>query len=420
MDQASKYAMTSSKGYEWRLVLVLGLAVGLMSFEQQGVSYLMPFIQPFFNLSNTQVGLLSSGYWLSFAISSFAVGSFAEARRQRQFVLTAILALFAILSIGSGLAVSYAVLLVARVVMGALEGPLLAISQSIVALESSPTRRGLNMGFVTGFAANILGWFVAPLLLVQVARTWGWRAGCFVVLIPGLICACAVGALIKEPKTEHAPLEDGSPIRGQSSLRTIIGYRNVWLCAALCCFFIAFLGLGLSFLPLFYVNVRHFTAPQMASLMGVLGIAAVLYAVLVPFISDRIGRKPVMVIASVLGVMCPMAAVYYTGSTITLALLLFTGWSLSGTASLFMGTIPSETVPAQSVSSAIGFIVAVGVITGGLLAPASAGWCADRWGLQVPLYLEAGCAAAAVLASLALVETSPRKQQPVLIVAVAH
>jgi MFS family permease len=82
---------------------------------------------------------------------------------------------------------------------------------------------------------------------------------------------------------------------------------------------------------------------------------------------------------------------------------------MPSTGGLIMGTIPSETVPTRSISTAIGIIVGLGVLVGGLVGPTFAGWCADHWGLRAPLLLQAGCAVVAAVASVGLRETAPRK-----------
>ena len=51
------------------------------------------------------------------------------------------------------------------------------------------------------------------------------------------------------------------------------------------------------------------------------------------------------------------AALYFGGSIYALAALIFLGWSASGTLPLLMGTIPSETIPARYLATAIGMVV---------------------------------------------------------------
>ena len=53
--------------------------------------------------------------------------------------------------------------------MGAAEGSILPISQSLTASEVPPEKRGLAMGVMQNFGSNLLGSFVAPVALVALA-----------------------------------------------------------------------------------------------------------------------------------------------------------------------------------------------------------------------------------------------------------
>ena len=54
--------------------------------------------------------------------------------------------------------------------MGLAEGPFLPVCQSLVASESEHSRRGHNMGVMQNFGSNILGSFLAPLVLIRHRR----------------------------------------------------------------------------------------------------------------------------------------------------------------------------------------------------------------------------------------------------------
>ena len=62
----------------------------------------------------------------------------------------------------------------------------------------------------------------------------------------------------------------------------------------------------------------------------------------------------------------PLAALYCDSSLYLLGALIFLGWSASGTFPLFMGTIPSETIPARYVATSLGLTVGIGEIFGGV------------------------------------------------------
>lgn len=395
--------------YEVILVSILGVIVGLMCFDQSGINYLIPFIKPSLNLSNTQVGQLLSVYWGAFGVSSCATSVLADSVGRHKTMLIVIVAALSVSSSFAGLAHSFNSLLAARTVMGFLEGPILPVTQAIIALESPAERRGTNMGIVGSFGANAFGGFLAPLILVRIGSLYDWRAGFYLVIAPGLICVALLTYLIHEPTAKEGSFHNSAAgaTKEGGRISGALAFRNVWLCIIICIFYVAYNAIGFAFQPLFYLNVRHLTTQQMSLLMGFVGIAAMLFSVLLPTISDRVGRKPVLIVANLASIVCPLGALYYVGPFAVLGIFPLIGWALSGTGSLFMGTIPSETVPTRSISTAMGFIVGLGVLGGGLLAPLVAGWSADRWGPHVPLWLQIGCAVGASMFSCGLCETAP-------------
>ena len=403
-------ALSDTAQYEVKMVAILCLTVGIMTFEQSSVFYLMPFIQPVLHLTNGQVGALASVYWVTFAISSYATSRLADRVGNRKHFLLVTVGSISVFSISSGLVRSFGSFMVARAVMGFLEGPLIPIVQSVIALESPEKRRGTNMGIVGNLGPGIFQGVVAPIVLVKVAALFGWRAGCLLLVVPGLICTGVAARFIRDlpiPVVPAHALNAGASPAGLS-LRELLAFRNVWLCAIACCLFIAYTSSSVAFLPIFYVRVRHFSSQHMSFLMGLLGVAVIAFGILIPMASDRIGRRPTMIVASLLGVVTPLASAYYNGPIAVLLSLVFVGCTLWGTGSILMATIPSETVPARFISTAIGLIVSLGVLIGGVAGPALAGWCADHWGLQAPLLVQVCCAIVAASISVAFRETHRR------------
>jgi ACS family hexuronate transporter-like MFS transporter len=172
--------------------------------------------------------------------------------------------------------------------------------------------------------------------------------------------------------------------------------------------FVAYLVVTWAFLPLYLVNVRHYDTATMSWLMGVLGIAATLYSFLIPGLSDRIGRRPVLIIVPVLSLLLPLGALFYAGPTWGLAAIFFVGWSFTGIMPLFMSTVPSESVAAAHMGSALGLCMGGSEIVGGVLAPLISGYAADRVGLQAPLWGLLLFAVIGSAAALGMRETAPR------------
>ena len=393
--------------YENRLLFVLSLSFGFVFFDRNAMSFLAPFVAQDLNLSNTQIGLLVSALSLTWALSGYLLGAQSDrSGRRKPYLLIAVI-VFSACSFISGLAGSFFMLLAARLLMGVAEGPILPISQTLMVMNSTPKRRGQNMGIMQNFGSNLLGSCIAPLVLVAIASHYDWRLAFFVAGIPGLIAAWLIWKYVKEPKAIIAPVATTMKAPASGALRDLLRYRNVWLSMLIACFYVAWMVLGWAFMPVYYMNERHFSSTDMGILMSVLGASATICSYIVPALSDRLGRRTVVVVFSLIGALTPLAALYFDGPFWMLCLILFLTWSASGVAPIFMATIPSETVPAHRIAACVGLVMGMGEIVGGVLSPVAGGWLADIAGLSAPLMLQAACAVVVALLGLGLHETAP-------------
>lgn len=393
----------SSALYQSLLVGLLSLNFGILFFDRNALNFLMPFVKPDLGLTNTQVGLTASALSFSWALAALAIGAATDRSGRRKAFLIACTIAFSLCSFLTGLAQSFLMLFAARLLMGVVEGGVAPVSQTMIAVAVPHERRGLAMGVMQNLGSNILGSFLAPVLLVWFATTLGWHKAFFLAALPGLISALLLWRFVREP--------DAPPAHERSSLfthlSTIIANRNVMVCVIISVLLVSYLVVCWAFMPLFLTKVRGFDAQTMSWLMATLGISAAIGSFVVSGISDRMGRKPVFIVTSFLGVMLPLGAIYFTGSVWLLAAIFFFGWALTGIFPLFMGTVPSESVDARHITTAMALVMGMGEVLGGVFSPTLAGWAADRAGLTAPLWIMIGlCVAAGVLA-LGLHETAP-------------
>jgi MFS family permease len=395
--------------YENGILLLLGVTFGFLFFDRNAAGFLAPFIAPDLHLTNKEIGFISSGLSITWAISAYVFGAASDRSGIRKPFLLVCIVAFSLCSFLSGLAGSFAMLFATRMLMGLAEGPFLPVALSIMASESGERRRGFNMGVLQNGFSALLGSFAAPLVLMPLAQHYSWRISFFVAGIPGLLCAVLIARYVREPKPLAATVSEVSGREPKMGLVAMLRVRNVWLCSLISCFMVAWMVLGWAFLPTFFMNYRHIPAGQTSWLMSTLGACAAFGGFVVPALSDRIGRRPVMIFFSLLGVLCPLAAIYYTGSLFVLAALMFIGWLASGVFPLYMGTIPSESTSPRLIATAMGLVVGIGEIVGGFCGPPLAGWAADQTTLQAPIFIEAGCALIGGLLALGLQETAPAK-----------
>ncbi len=401
--------------YENGLLVLLGLSFGFAFFDRNSASVLIPYMAKDLSLTNTQSALINSVLSVMWALGAYLIARWSDAMGSRKPFLLAFLIIFSACSVLSGLAQSFPVLLVSRAIMGAVEGPFLPVCLAIMAVESSPQRRGVNAGIMQNFFAALLGQSLAPWLLPVIAEHYGWRASFFVAGVPGLLCAIGIWLWVREPTREaqaalHAPDgADAAHTGDKMGLFDMLAVRNVLICCLISVFMVGWFVMGWTFLPKFLTTVRGMPGPAMGSLLSVLGFASALSGFGAPWLSDRIGRKPVMIGFCLLAALTAFGAVYFHGSTFALGTLLFAGWLATGTFPLFMGVIPGESIPRRYAATAMGLVVCVGEVLGGSVLVALAGKVADLTQQSTAILMMAASGVIGCVLCLFLVETAPVK-----------
>jgi len=394
------------KRYQWRMTLLLSVTFGVVFFDRNAVSFLTPFIAADLHLSFLQVGLLSSGLALTWALAGMFGGVISDRTGSRKVPLLICIVAFSLCSVLSGLAVTFATLLAARLLMGISEGPILPICQSLVADQSSKEDRGHNMGVTQTAGSALLGSFFAPIILVPIAQAFGWHGAMYLAALPGLLMAALVWKFVREPA--HLVRDPPGHASERIGLLRVLAYRNVILSIVVSVCIVAFIIIGWVFMPQYYTQVLGFSPVTMSRMMSLLGLSNAFYAFLMPRLSDRIGRKPVIIGTCVIGFLIPFSLLSWGGSALLLAPLIFIGASVGGATSLFMGVVPSETVPPRMVATAVALVVGLGEIMGGVAGPTFSGMAADHWGLRAPMWITVGCLVVAIAAAFAMQETAPR------------
>ena len=389
--------------YENTLLCVLFLTFGLVFFDRLALSFLFPFMAEDLQLSNSHLGMLSSVLALAWAVSGTLVGAWSDRRGVRKPLLIAAVILFSLCSALSGLVSGFLSLLLFRGFMGLAEGPILPLSQSMMVEASSPHRRGLNMGLLQGSAAGLFGAVIGPPVLIALAEAYGWRHAFIVSLLPGLLIAWLIWRYVRQDEPHRAQVTNAKPSANRLDL---LKSRNIVLCTLISCVFLTWFVILISFTPTFLVSVRGYSAPSMGAIMSCLGAAWVVWGFVVPSISDRIGRRPTLVMFSLIAACCPIALLY-APSPMVLGVLMVLTYTGLGCFTLFISTIPAETVPREVMATALGMIMGVGELVGGFVAPTVAGFAADQFGLSIVMWISCGGALLAAGLSLLLKETAP-------------
>jgi len=404
--------MDSSRRYENTLVAILFFTWGTVFLDRMSQLYLAPYFAPEFHLSHEQIGTLASVLAITWAASTFLFGVLSDRVGRKPVLIPAVFA-FSALSWMSGVAHSFHQLLLIRALMGIAEGPTWSIMTALIEESSPPNRRGRNIGLVVS-AAALVGLAAAPVLTTQVAERWGWRSAFFVAGIPGVLMGFLIWKLVKEPAT------DENAGHGKPSLAeyfAILRYRNMWLCSLGAAGFMSWLFVLNVFAPLYLTQVAHEPATRAGFLLGASGLGSFFLGFLLPSLSDRMGRKPVLLMMAAMSAVVPLAfllPVLYVYPLI-LAAIVFVANTGQGIGSLILVLVPTESVPAQFRATSIGLATLVGEVMGATVAPILSGALAEKYGLALTMWLAAVGSTVVFVTALFLRETAgPRFGVPVI------
>jgi MFS family permease len=287
--------------------------------------------------------------------------------------------------------------------MGIAEGGIMPITQTLIAAEVPPERRGLAHGITQNFGANLIANFLGPIIIVAVANAVGWRNAFYLVALPGFLMGLLIALFVREPHEL-----DNRPKPTLAQAMDLLRDRTMLACVLVSTLLVAYLLVFSLFLPLYLVQVKGIATQQMSWIMSSFGLASIAIAFIVPGLSDRIGRRPVAVVASLLGVFIPIGTLFITGEALWPYYLAFAaGAAISGVFPLAMATVPSEIVPPGLTATALSLTMGISEIIGGVFAPSIAGKVADLNGLASTQWMLIGLAIATSLLALLLRETAP-------------
>ncbi len=158
--------------------------------------------------------------------------------------------------------------------------------------------------------------------------------------IPGLLSAILIMLFVREPPMESIRPSAAKP-KGEAW--ALLRDRNIMLCVFISIMLVAYLVILFNFLPVVPdPGARHRSEPHELH-HGTFGLASMAVAFLVPGSSDRVGRKPVIIVTALVGLVLPLGTLLTTGTDVVpIMISLAIGSCVSGIFPVAMATIPSE------------------------------------------------------------------------------
>jgi predicted MFS family arabinose efflux permease len=367
---------------EFRTVTVLSLGFGLVGIDRFLISTMYPVIARDLHLDYGDIGLITGALAIAWGISALFMGNLSD-RIGRRRVLVLSMVVFSLLIGASGLATGLATLVGVRIIMGFADGAYTPVSIAGTLEASAPQRTGLNIG-IQQMMMPLFGLGLAPLFVAYALHFIAWRAVFLLFLLPGLALAFAVWRVVPVGAKSSAIERRGT----MSDWRAVLAIANVRIAALMMLCWLTCLITTSAFLPNYLIDHLRLGSQQMGLIMSAIGLGATAGTLALPWLSDKIGRKPVMILSST-GVLASLLVLVNTGPHVA---ALFTGlfavhFFNNALIALTVGPISTEAVPASLMATASGLVIAVGELFGGGVAPVVVGRVAQHFGIEHVLWL---------------------------------
>lgn len=403
----------------WRshgLLLLLALVFADNFVGRQILAVMIDPIKTEFGVGDTAMGLISGlAFAAVYAVLGLPAGRLVD-RLPRTRLLALSCLLWALATLACGLAGSFLVLAIARMLVAVSESPTTSASLSVIADLYPPHRRSFAISCFT--AAPTFSSIIGLSIGAWVVEHYGWRSGFIALSLPALLF-CVLLAVVRDPLRGRWDLGSSTSATPRQSLGNEA--RSLW---ALPAYRWLILAGGLTTLSSYAIGMwntsflirSHGLSLQHAGLLAgvICGVAAGIGGLFAGWLNDRMSHQGAhwQILIPVLGNLTALAAlvVYllwpagvlsvWAGVPIPVAMLwcalysFFVVWWVAPCYNLV-----TQLVPASRRGTAMALQTIVSTLLGVGIGPVLTGVCSD---LLLPWWGEESLRYALVLVSLPL------------------
>lgn len=388
--ESSKQAVKVSNNYWMKVVALFFVGWILMYATRTIFNPIMGIIGENFGLSNTQLGLANSIFFLTYAIAQVPFGVIGD-KIGRKLVITIGFLIMGVMTYFSGLATTFVMFLVIRAMagigQGAYYGPQYALStESIPKSKLTLGTAIINSGMAFGTSG---GYLLSSKLVLENGEHWSRPF--FIMAIPTIIVAILFYTLLKEKvirPEDEAKVVETDEVGNKVSFKSIISNKNL-LAAFILCFTSIYANFVIiTWLPSFLIAERGFAGTSVGFISSLVPWASIPGALIFARFADKSGSTKKLVYLLVpLAILSVFSIAFVTNRTLLIAVLILYG--LTGKLALdpIVVAYVTKNAPKGSLSTTLSAYNFIGM-SGSILAPYITGFLADTVGsMKIGFYL---------------------------------
>lgn len=391
METKGPAGVKVSNNYWMKVVAIFFVGWILMYATRTIFNPVMGIVGEEYGLSNTQLGLANSVFFLTYAIAQIPFGAIGD-KYGRKLVITIGFLVLAAMTYLTGIASTFVIFLMIRafagIGQGAYYGPQYALSTEAIPDKKRTVGNAIiNSGMAFGTSG---GYLLSSKLVLENGEHWSKPF--FIMAIPTLIVSIIFYTMLKEKviRPEDVGKKEETDNEGQAkvSLGAIFSNRNL-LAAFILCFASIYANFVIiTWLPQFLIAERGFEGSSVGFISSLVPWASIPGALLFARINDKLGKTKLMVYSLVpLAILSVFAIAFVQDRSILIGMLVLYG--LTGKLALdpIIVTYVTRNAPKGSLGTTLSAYNFIGM-SGSILAPYLTGYLADATGsMQIGFYV---------------------------------
>ncbi len=376
----------AAPGKSLRDVWLITLGHALTHWYPATFYLLLPLIGRELGLSYSEIGLIMTCQYVAGAASNVPGGMVVDTVGRKGLLMAVSLSWVGLPYLAMGFVHSYWLLLVCAALVGV--GNNLWHPTAIPALATRfPERRGLVLS-LHGMGGNA-GDALAPIVIGALLGVFGWRTIVVANVVPGIAMAVLLlgflGTLRVASGTRNPEAAPGLGIREYfAGVPALLRNRGLILLSTSSAFRAMTQNALLTFLPLYLAYELHYAPFRVGASMFVLQAAGFAAAPVAGHLSDRMGRRSVMMTSLAMTAAILLLMAFAGHSALFVALIAVLGFFLYAVRPVLQAWL-LESTPKSMGGTSIGVLFATQAL-GAAVGPLAGGMLADRYGLMSAFY----------------------------------